>query len=656
MVKPLDPAVDPPEAAGFRLLGRLGTGGFGTVYLGRPSGEERGLDTLGAVKLLKSEFTEDAQHLQRFHQESKALDRCKGARIPELLVFDFGAGRQPTLATRFIPGLSLYRILESHGGALPRDTVHSVAAELVDTLSTAHSKGLLHRDLHPGNVLMTQDGPWIIDFGLTRIRGQRVTVSLDTVIGHPHFCAPEQIMGLAKTVNATDVFGIGAIVLYGLTGHPPYTGERDARAMLLRRVSGAAPDLSGLPDDRTGRLVRACLAEDPADRPTLADVADGFGEPGTLRLPGDVTRTLADYRSELRALLTGAGNGADLTVPFCPGRRSWSAGAGEWPHQVVSTGHGSVVTADGGGDVRWLDAVTGREQVRHRDFAAPVRLCAEGALLLVCDSAGRLESWDTRARTLWWSVPAGSLPHARVLLRGQSVFLGDGTGRIHHFDAVTRRVWWRTEPLTDSAGGPAEPVAAGPRHLYLSAGQGRELLAVDDEEGRVCWNRAVRLPAPAPAAPLALDDGVVVADGDGGLRCLAAADGGTLWEARLGAPVVAPPVRVADTVVVGDTAGTVHCHSAKTGEEIWRAQYADGEEFFSLCADGSAVYAGGWHGRLHLLDAADGSSLQSFDLGGQILATAHAPDTRTVYAAASHGTLHALPAAAGGSADGARTR
>ncbi|MFE7778203.1 PQQ-binding-like beta-propeller repeat protein [Streptomyces sp. NPDC057445] len=645
MVMPLDPAVDPSEAAGFRLLGRLGTGGFGTVYLGRPVGEERGLDTLGAVKLLKSEFSEDAQHLQRFHQESKALDRCKGARIPELLVFDFGGGRQPVLATRFIPGLSLSRILEAHGGALPPDTVHAVAAELVDTLNTAHSKGLLHRDLHPGNVLLTQDGPWVIDFGLTRIRGQRVTVTLDTVIGHPHFCPPEQLMGLSRTVSATDVFGIGAIVLYGLTGHPPYTGAADSRAMLMRRVAGVAPDLSGLPDDRTGRLIRACLAEDPADRPTLEEVAHSFGEPGTLRLPDGVARTLADYRSELRDFLVGAGNAADLTVPFRPGRRSWSADVGEWPHRVVSTGQGTVVTADGSGGVRWLDADTGREEAHHRDFEAPVQLCAEGSLLLVCDAAGRLESWDTRARTPWWSVPAGSLTGARVLLRGQSVFLGDGTGRIHHFDAVTRRVWWRTEPLTDDLDDPAAPVAAGARQVYLSAGQGRELLAVDDEDGSVCWDGPVRLPVTVLAAPLPLDDGLVVADGDGGLRCLAAADGSTLWEARLGAAVVAPPVRVLDTVIVGDTAGTVHCHSAKTGEEIWRAQYAEGEEFFSLCADGTTVYAGGWHGRLHLLDAADGASLQSFDLGGQILAIAHAPGGRTVYAAASHGSLHALPTA-----------
>ncbi|MDF3301357.1 serine/threonine-protein kinase [Streptomyces tropicalis] len=646
MVTPLDPAVDPPEAAGFRLLSRLGTGGFGTVYLGRRPGDRHGPDTLAAVKLLKREFTEDAQHMQRFHQESKALERCKGARIPELLALDFGAGRQPTLATRFIPGLSLYRVLEAHGGALPRDTVHTVAAELVDTLNTAHHKGLLHRDLHPGNILLTQDGPWIIDFGLTRIRGQRVTLTLDTVIGHPHFCAPEQIRGLARTGSATDVFGIAGIVLHALTGHPPYTGASDARAMLMRRVSGGGPDLSRLPDDPLGRLLRSCLAEDPADRPRLDEVAEGLGRPGALRLPDDVVRLLAGHRAGLRDLLAGAGDAADLTVPFRPGRRSWSADVGDWPQSVVAVEEGPVVTADGDGTVRWLDPGSGRELDRRPGFTAPVRLRADGGVLLVCDAAGRLESWDARERKPWWAAAAGSLTGAGVLLRGQSVFLGDDAGRLHHFDAVTRRVWWHSAPVTDASGAPAVPVAAGARHVYLSAARGLELLAVDEEDGAVCWEKPARLPAPVLAPPLPLDDAVVVADGDGGLRRLAAADGSVLWEAVLGAPVAAAPVRVSGTVVVADTAGTVHCHAAATGERIWRAPYGTHEEFFALCADGTTVYAGGWSGRLQLLDARGGTSLQSFDLGGQILAVAAAPGGRAVLAASSGGTLHALPAAA----------
>ncbi|GAA0930223.1 protein kinase domain-containing protein [Streptomyces thermoalcalitolerans] len=646
MVMPLDPAVDPSEAAGFRLLGRLGTGGFGTVYLGRRPGGGHGPDTLAAVKVLKREFTEDTQHMQRFVQESKALDRCRGARIPELLALDLGAGRQPTLATRFIPGLSLYRVVESHGGPLPRDTVHTLAAELVDTLTTAHRKGLLHRDLHPGNILLTRDGPWIIDFGLTRIRGQRVTLPLDMVIGHPHFCAPEQVRGLAGTGYATDVFGIAAVLLYALTGHPPYTAESDAGAMLTRRVTGVPPDVSGLPDDALGRLVRACLEEDPADRPHLDEVAEGLGRPGALRLPADVARTLAAYRAELRDFLAGAGDAADLTVPFRPGRRHWSAGVGEWPHSVVVTAEGDVVVADNSGAVRRLDGTTGEETAHRTGLTAPVRLHADGNVLLVCDSAGRLESWSTREHRMWWAVPPDGLGQARVVLRGQSVFLGDPDGLLHHFDAVTRCLWWRTGPLTGTSGTPAVPVAAGIRQVYLSAAQGMEILAVDDEDGALSWKTPVRLPAPVLAPPLPLEEHLVVADGDGTLRCLAAADGSTVWEKRLGAPVVAPPVRVVDTVIAGDTAGTVHCHSAATGEPRWRVHHGEREEFFTLCTDGAAVYAGGWSGRLHLLDAVDGASLQSFDLGGQILAAVCAPGGRSVHAASSGGTLHTLPSVA----------
>ncbi|MFJ9542511.1 PQQ-binding-like beta-propeller repeat protein [Streptomyces sp. NPDC101225] len=647
MVTPLDPDNDPPEAAGFRLLGKLATGGFGKVYLGRRPDGRHATDTLAAVKLLKSEFIEDSQHMQRFHQESKALKRCEGARIPELLALDFRVGERPTLATRFIPGLSLYRIVDTHG-PLPRDAVHAVAAELVDTLRTAHDKGLLHRDLHPGNILLTQDGPWIIDFGLTRIRGQRVTLALGTVMGHPEFCAPEQIRGLDRTDHETDVFGVAAILLYALTGHAPYTGEETGHAMLVRRLTGMEPDLSGLPDDTTGRLIRACLSPDPAARPKLHEIADGFGPPGTFRLPRDVVRGLAGYRAELHDFLTAAGNATDLTVPFRPGRRSWSARVGEWPNSLVATEDGAVVTADRSGAVCWLDASTGAPVERRTDLAAPVRLCADGDVLVLCDAEGRLEAWNSRDRRLLWSRQSGTAVGAQVLLRRQSTFLGEATGRLHHFDAVTRRLWWAAGPFTDASGAPALPVAAGARQVYLSAAAGREILCVNDEDGTLGWRSPTALPAPVLAAPLPLEEHLVVADGEGTLRCVSSADGFPVWEVQLDAPVLAPPVRVADTVVVGDAAGMLHCHSAATGEEVWRSPHPGPEEFFALCTDGAAVYAGGWSGRLHLLDATDGTSLQSFDLGGQILATVCAPGGTSIHATSSGGMLHALPSAAPG--------
>ncbi|MEU8795633.1 PQQ-binding-like beta-propeller repeat protein [Streptomyces sp. NPDC048643] len=175
------------------------------------------------------------------------------------------------------------------------------------------------------------------------------------------------------------------------------------------------------------------------------------------------------------------------------------------------------------------------------------------------------------------------------------------------------------------------------------SGEGRELLAVDDENGGVRRRQAVRLPAALLASPLALGQALVVADADGGLRSLRAADGSTLWEAELGAPVVAAPLSIGDRLFIADTAGVVHCRSVASGEVLWCVEHAEGEEFFTLCTDGSAIYAGGWQGRLHLLDARDGASLQSLDLGGQILATTYAPVGRTIYATASHGALHTLP-------------
>ncbi|WP_052768433.1 PQQ-binding-like beta-propeller repeat protein [Streptomyces humi] len=627
---------DPAEAAGFRLLGRLATGGFGHIYLGRravdhavdPGGDPY---TLAAVKLLKQEYSGNAQHLQRFHQESKALLRGAGARIPELLSFEFDAGRPPAIATRFIPGPSLHQVMAAHGGALPAETGYGVGADLVDTLLAAHDQGVWHRDLHPGNVLLTADGPWIIDFGLTRIRGQQLTRPLDQAFGNPHYCAPEQLGGLAETDAATDVFGIAAVLLYLLTGHAPYPGPR--------APAGRAADLSGLPRGRAGRAVAACLAVRAGDRPSLGELRAALGEVGALALPAGVRRELDAHRTRLTEFLRDADNEADLTVPFRPGRRSWSRRVGEWAHALVAVGDDTVATADGAGRLHWLHPGTGAVQRTDVGFRPPVRLCAGERVILVRDAAGRLEAWDTVSRTRRWSVPE---PEDRVaapaLLHGRNVLLVDAGGRVHHFDADTRRVWWRGEPLPDTTA-----LAVGRQRVYALIDHGLRLHALDDEDGRAAWPAPLALRAPVRAAPLPEQDAVYLADTRGALYCVAAADGTPRWRVRLGAPVVAAPVRVGDSVVVGDTAGVVHARDLATGAERWRSAGPGGDEVFALCATGTTVVWGGWQGRLHVVDGLEGASLQSFDMRGQVLALACAPAQGAVYAATTSGEVHGVP-------------
>ncbi|MER5435461.1 serine/threonine-protein kinase [Streptomyces sp. NPDC002588] len=626
---------DPAEAAGFRLLGRLGTGGFGHIYLGRRAVDhavEPGGDpyVLAAVKLLKQEYSADPQHLQRFHQESKALERCAGARIPELLSFQFDVGRAPAIATRFIPGPSLFRIVDAQAGGLPSDSVRALGADLVDILRTAHSKRLLHRDLHPGNILLTADGPWIIDFGLTRISGQRLTRPLDQAIGNPHFCAPEQLEDFASTSAPTDVFGIGAVLLFALSGRVPYPGPRSA----VRRSA----DLSGLAGDRLGEIVGACLAADAADRPTLEELRDELGDPGTPELPAAVHGTLDRHRAQLRHFLRSVGNEAELTVPFRPGRRRWSRNIGDWAHAVVASEDGAVAAADGAGGVHWLHAASGVPVARFPGYRPPLRMSAGERLFLVRDAAGRVEAWDTRERVRRWSAVAPGSAATPFLLHGHNVFLCESDATVLHFDVRTRRVWWRSGPLP----GPTA-IAAGPDRIYVLAGGGRLLLALHDEDGTPAWPEPVALEAPVRAAPLPVDDAVVVADTRGGLRCLSAPDAAVRWSVALGAPVVTAPVRVGDTVVVGDTSGVVHARAARTGAERWRTGRTDGDEIFALCALGGTLVAGGWLGRLHAVSAEDGGTVRTLDLPGQILALTPASLNTAVLAATSAGTVHQVP-------------
>lgn len=627
---------DPAEAAGFRLLGRLATGGFGHIYLGRravdhavdPGGDPY---TLAAVKLLKQEYSGNTLHVQRFRQESKALLRGAGARIPELLSFEFDAGRPPAIATRFIPGPALYRVMAVHGGALPAGTGYAVGADLVDTLLAAHDQGVWHRDLHPGNVLLTADGPWIIDFGLTRIRGQQLTRPLDQAFGNPHYCAPEQLAGLAETDAATDVFGIAAILLYVLTGHAPYPGPRTA--------AGRAADLSGLPRDQAAQTVAACLAERAGDRPSLGELRSALGEPGAFTLPAGVRRALDTHRALLTEFLRGADNEADLTVPFRPGRRSWSRRVGEWAHALAAVGDDTVATADGAGRLHWLHPGTGAVERTDVGFRPPLRLYGGERAILVQDAAGRLEAWDTVSRTRRWSVPEpGGRGPAPALLHGRNVLLGDAGGRVHHFDADTRLVWWQGEPLPI-----ATALAAGRQRVYALVDHGRRLHALDDEDGRVAWAAPVALQAPVRAMPLPERDAVYLADTRGALYCVAASDGALRWRVRLGAPVVAAPVRVGDAVVVGDTAGVVHARDLATGAERWRSAGPGGDEVFALCATGTVVVWGGWQGRLHVVDGLEGTSLQSFDMRGQVLAVVCAPSQEAVYAATASGEVHGVP-------------
>ncbi|MFE5509918.1 bifunctional serine/threonine-protein kinase/ABC transporter substrate-binding protein [Streptomyces sp. NPDC056529] len=263
---------DPSSIAGHRLLGRLGAGGMGVVYLARTAG-----GTLAALKLIRAEHAADPGFRERFRRETRIAGRITGRWVVRVLGADPEA-REPWLATEFVPGPSLAEAVGLHG-ALPEPTVRALGARLAAALADVHAAGLVHRDVKPGNVLLALDGPRLIDFGIARSAGATALTATGAMIGTPGFLAPEQArVGTADEVGpAADVFSLGCVLAYALTGERPFgTG---AVAAVVYRTVHEEPDLRGVPDTILP-LVTACLAKDPAARPTAAQVRAALGEAG----------------------------------------------------------------------------------------------------------------------------------------------------------------------------------------------------------------------------------------------------------------------------------------------------------------------------------------------------------------------------------------
>ncbi|MFD7573952.1 bifunctional serine/threonine-protein kinase/ABC transporter substrate-binding protein [Streptomyces sp. NPDC059810] len=260
---------DPSAIAGYRLLGRLGAGGMGVVYLARSGG-----GALAALKLIRAEHAADPGFRERFRREAAAAERITGRWVVRVLGADPEA-REPWLATEFVPGPSLAEAVALHG-ALPEPTVRALGARLASALGDMHEAGLVHRDVKPGNVLLALDGPRLIDFGIARSAGATALTATGAMIGTPGFLAPEQARaaGAGEVGPASDVFSLSCVLAYTLTGERPFgTG---AVAAVVYRTVHEDPDLDGVPAPLLP-LVSACLAKNPADRPTAAEVRAALG-------------------------------------------------------------------------------------------------------------------------------------------------------------------------------------------------------------------------------------------------------------------------------------------------------------------------------------------------------------------------------------------
>ncbi|GAA5090884.1 serine/threonine-protein kinase [Nocardia iowensis] len=250
-------AEDPTRIGDYRLLGVLGAGGMGRVYLGRNAGGRT-----VAVKVIRPDLIGDTEFRVRFRREVSAARRVGGQFTAPVLDADADAD-PPWLATGYVAGFSLAEAVEAYG-PFTENSLLVLAHGLAEALVAVHAAGLVHRDLKPSNVLLALDGPKVIDFGIARALDDSKLTTTGKVIGSPGFMCPEQVTG-DPVGPASDVFALGGVLAFAATGRGPFgVGEM---VQLLWRVVYEEPRLDDVPH-RLRPLIAACLTKDPAARPS----------------------------------------------------------------------------------------------------------------------------------------------------------------------------------------------------------------------------------------------------------------------------------------------------------------------------------------------------------------------------------------------------
>jgi DNA-binding beta-propeller fold protein YncE len=448
---------DPGSVGGYRLLGRLGAGGMGQVFLGVSPGGRK-----VAVKLIHEVHGGTAEFRERFARE--------------------------------VEGPSLQQAV-GQGGPLPLGRVRALGAGLAEGLDAIHARGLVHRDLKPANVILADDGPRIIDFGVARaVDATTGFTTADTVVGTIAYMSPEQIRGEAAG-PASDVFALGSVLAFAATGRPPFGG--DAPAAIMFRIINQPPDLAGLADERLARLIAGCLAKSPGDRLAVPAVLAALSIPapvevasrgvlGAARAANEAVGLApraqrSGYRSRVRprrrlaALVVAVAAAAALaaTVPVMLTR-----GAQETPNPGGTSG----VPVP-----RATSAVPLRDLTLHTHFAAlfgNVAFSPDGTLL-VAGLDGHAYLWDVASgqpiATL--TAPGGGPGYEAFSPDGKLLADADGSwNRVYLWDVATGR---RTATLIPPGVGAIAGVAFSPDGRLLAVGDSTRVFVWDTATGRL---------------------------------------------------------------------------------------------------------------------------------------------------------------------------
>ncbi|MFJ6987350.1 MULTISPECIES: PQQ-binding-like beta-propeller repeat protein [unclassified Streptomyces] len=613
-----------PEYAGhYHLESCLGSGGMGVVHLARSTS---GMKV--AVKVVHGQFARDPEFRGRFRQEIAAARQVSGAFTAPVVDADPEAER-PWMATLFIPGPTLSEHVKRNG-PMGAGELRRLMAGLSEALRDIHRVGVVHRDLKPSNVLLAEDGPKVIDFGISRPKDSELRTETGKLIGTPPFMAPEQFRRPREVGPAADIFALGSVLVHAATGRGPF--DSDSPYVVAYQVVHDEPDLTGVPET-LAPLVLRCLAKEPDERPTpdelmrelrsvaaLYDTQAFIPEQRAQGASGEAERaeragaeTAGAERGGARAErgawaarggaggVGGAGDAGVLSRAEAPSGGESGAGA--------KSGSGSEVPDQGDASDKAADAAAARRprsRVRRRlalvGGAAALALAGTVALVVWPGDAPAAKDPRPRSGTAaapfagWEAKPVrGAVTAVPQCSYGAGKLLcaQPGTGRSGTVFALDPErgalLWKRTAPGTYRTGA---PLLAGGLVQRLT-GQDRRLDALDPGTGRTAWRRDL----PGHAGMQTAGGTLLLTAADGKVTGVDGTSGKTRWSRTVPgqrAPYFSSfardPLAYATSVDGGST--RVTAVDPATGDVRWDARL-----------DGALKLVGSQDGRVYLLSA-----------------------------------------------------